>query len=134
MYYINRIYPRNWNGTVGIRGWRLFSPYGKINTQDMRNFRDLLQEAGIGWHFSWVGSDPAQKSREFAHAELDTPEFRNRYTVERHPTEGVPLKLKNPGSMWLPSYVEKNMDKYVHLFEEGPYECNIRTRGSLGDG
>jgi beta-1,4-mannosyl-glycoprotein beta-1,4-N-acetylglucosaminyltransferase len=119
MYYANRQYPYSWNGTVGVRGWRLFSPYGRMNTQDMRNARDLLKVAGYGFHFSWVGSDPKVKSTEFAHAELDTPEFRSMYKTTVHPTEGVKLKLINPKNGLYPLHLSSNLDKYSHLFEGG---------------
>lgn len=77
-YSLDWFDPRIWRGTVGVYGWRFTSPYGPIDPQDCRNFRDILQPVGSGWHVGWLGNyDRArEKVENFGHSELDTEEFK----------------------------------------------------------
>lgn len=91
-YYFDRVDPRPWKGTCLVAGWRFNNRYGNITPQDVRNFRDLLQPCGYGWHFSWIGSkeEAIQKMLTSPHTELNK-ETVARYYGERHPIDGTSL-------------------------------------------
>jgi len=113
-YKLNLKHFAPWNGTVALRGWRFFSPYGRMQPQDARNFRDLLRTCGHLWHFSWCGQDPREKVKAFGHAELDTSDFNP--DPRKHPADGSTL-LRVPIDMTFPEYVVENQDRYAHLIE-----------------
>lgn len=96
-YSFDMVDPRPWRGTTAVRAWRFFSPWGSyssMTTQDMRNFRDILQVVGNGWHFGWLGDEKRalEKISNSAHSELEEDKYQrvmHSYTEGVHPADGT---------------------------------------------
>lgn len=97
-YAFDRVDPRPWKGTCLVAGWRFNNRYGNITPQDIRNFRDLLQPCGLGWHFGWTGSkeEAIKKMLSSPHTELNE-ETVSKFYGERHPSDGVELIKSSEG-------------------------------------
>jgi hypothetical protein len=96
-YAFDLVDPRIWKGTVCVKGWRFMSPWGclsSVTPQDVRNFRDVAQPCGYGWHFGWLGGyeNALRKIGDFAHSELEENKNQNilhSYTEGVHPMDGT---------------------------------------------
>lgn len=119
MYFLDRVHPHVWNGTVAVYMGRFASPYGRITPQQCRNFRDVLSRIGPGWHFGWIGdySYMRNKVESFGHSELDTDEYKDNTLKDifnkRMSSDGR-YELQHTNE-----YLPECCKDYPHLFDQG---------------
>ncbi len=81
-FCVDWAHPARWHGTVAAR-------FGIIGSfQEMRERRNTAAVLrGAGWHFTWVGCDPAVKLHSFSHTEII--ERAEAFGLDRFGSEGV---------------------------------------------
>jgi len=119
-----------WRGSVMLPKKRI------VNIKETRLYRDLPDDDVTviregGWHFSYLGGVEkiVEKFESFAHAEYNTPEFKNAGAIRRAILEGRSLfddhtrfqcvDIANPRYPF-PRPLVQNPAKYAHLILDRP--------------
>jgi spore maturation protein CgeB len=128
-YYLNMRASREWVGTVVLR-------YGQLDTpQKMRDRRGKLSSIGNGgWHFSYLG-DPEQianKISSFAHAEFDTPCFKERRRISEKMARGEDLFGRDilfslvEIDRSFPEYIRNNTERFKSYIKRAEPEGDLK--------